>query len=352
MGRSARVCAAVVLACWAAAANARCVRAAQAGEAEHGGNLGAFLMEGMLGSRERLRSGVCKIAVRSLYPKSLTPEVKYDFTLSFDYGAAKVRCDMRRGDRATRLARTPSSMVLYVVGGRVVHRYDPAKELPFEDLKPVDVRILGIVNAADFASVFPFEKVRQVISEESVCEAAQEQNGLYRLSYETIVSGIARIRRTYWLDAAKDFSPVRLEDRMFGIAKGTEGLSRLIHTGQTDYLELGGAWVPQHVVLESKEAGVRHELTIEWESVNSPMAEELFELAGLDVPPGTAIIDQTLGKAIIAGKVGNERTVLRVRKNAWALILFPALALCVIGVALWWYRRRRTSPPANTTHQV
>ncbi len=85
----------------------------------------------------------------------------------------------------------------------------------------------------------------------------------------------------------------------------------------------------------------RRELAFEWESVNKPIPDELFQKEGLGLPGETFVIDHRLGRGIVIGRLdgkptafSNEPPLSANRSRTWIGSAIIGLLL-TIGLAGW-----------------
>jgi thiol-disulfide isomerase/thioredoxin len=111
-----------------------------------------------------------------------------------------------------------------------------------------------------------------------------------------------------WIDAAHGFSITRfeLQDRRSpGGPRGDDGWPAPYRINQVRWTEVDGIWVPAHLTMTGyPSTELKHDFT--WESVNRPVASEVFSIEGLNCPQGTLVEARLGSHVVVERRVGIE----------------------------------------------
>jgi hypothetical protein len=289
-------------------------------------------LRGFRDSRERLRSGVFRIAGEKheeLGPESPIVDGPVEYSCAFDFAQGKIRMDvtdlvfmsaaigeklgLERFDglgksSGTKAARTlepgqaffrqPSKFVRtseYTLawsgwGAHQILRRSPHASPP-EQCSLFDVRCLGLISTADLdQSKLQYTEFSQRLMQQQVIDAAIEENGLHRIVWK-FGNGIVSWR-TVWFSRENGYSPVRIQ---FHCGENR----KLVQSGETTWQEVSSVWVPK--TLRLKTEGTRRleiNWAFKWESVNTSVDSRRFTEEGLDVPGRVWVIDTELASPV------------------------------------------------------
>ena len=177
-----------------------------------------------------------------------------------------------------------SEMTLYWSSRlRVAEIAGPRFFSALNDVAPFDARSLGLLYWNRDHSVLEFHDVRRTWTEARLEEVEKESEHIYRITVSSGRNNI--IRQTLWLDDSRGFAPTRCEVAYF--SRPPIFVSELI------WVELHGTWVPkkyhnEHYVSSRSDT---YDLSFKWTSVNKPLPQSTFTVAGLDLDDGTQVIE-------------------------------------------------------------
>lgn len=309
-----------------------------------------FALEGMWASIQDLRSGrfQAKEISRSAEDQ-VVRSAEYDYWVAFDFDKEWIRFDQEEaagafGKRTTKFARNEAEVLTSVALGddvRSVSVHDRDHDARLLGAHPFDVRIAGLSplgpysvrdtldrllekdRAFDVSALIDYERDRDAVKLTFEIEGKKAFAGW-------------RFRRELWIDKAQGYKPIRAE--VFSIEAGAAEWVRQ-DVSRTEWLQMGGTWVPKVWRMEAPPAQISSELTFDWESVNEPIPERLFQIEGFEAPDGTAVMDYTLDTPIKVATVGETPMAPLIRpadssRRMWLLLLNLAL-VAVIGASLW-----------------
>jgi hypothetical protein len=264
---------------------------------------GKALLDGLRENREKLTSGIFRT---SGLRETLNQEarrgstVKFRAYCAFDGSVRRFRYEETFTDRYGPFdaAKTRSDAVKYVrTADRSIHvsTQHPLAidiELPEAPVRggtvsPFDPRVLGLVSDVELRSGMPrqsfarsFESVFEAYANDyDVEDVTQEAESVHRITFRFGPSH--EFRKTLWIDAARGFTPVRMEVRR---PKGGKLQAEPVVVTKTKWKEIAGVWVPVQSEMESHFNDDRMNVELTWEQVNKPVADEVFTIAGLGIP--------------------------------------------------------------------
>ncbi len=182
------------------------------------------------------------------------------------------------------LLRSPSAMI------------GSADLKPPSEIAPFDVRVLGMLNPAALRnSGESLERVLTGLSRQewSVYEQA---DGLTWLK-QTVNTVFSVIKIQILIDKQHGFTPLRLELNSSMKGRGQE---------QTELVEMTweehqGTWVPRTFKMERRDPASleTHELSFDWQIVNSPIPSSVFSSEGLGLPARVGVVDRRLATPVV-----------------------------------------------------
>jgi RNA polymerase sigma factor (sigma-70 family) len=163
-------------------------------------------------------------------------------------------------------------------------RFYPA----LHNIAPFDARSLGLLFWNRDSSVLDFVTVLKTWTDSRLEEVVKESEHIYRI---TVSSGKNNaIIRTLWLDDSRGFTPTRCEIASFSAPP--------IYVTELSWVEIHGIWVPKKYHNERYDGSLSdtYDLSFKWTSVNKPVPQSMFTVAGLDLEEGTQVIETRQGK--------------------------------------------------------
>ena len=300
---------------------------------------------------------------------------------AFDFDADRLRFDrtepIREGKIVTPGAGTQKTWAPKIAGGQLIQLKDqtishildifqvrqgglnPGAEA---SIKPLDVRGFGLFYWASLAS-YPattYPQTLEYLEKEKPEEVVEERSGIWRIVWTFPEVDTVTARRTVWLDQKAGFSPIRMELKYRATAMPA-GQWKPTLESETTWAEVAGVWVPRtdHVVASHSAPTMdSYELSFDWEMVNGVVPPETFTLAGLKLKPGYQVVDNSLGREIVVGKVGKYHALVETPQSpppptrpdrswrGWSPslpYLLAGVGAVAIGVAFWF----RFGPPGR-----
>ena len=347
--------------------------------------LATFIIDAWAEGRDRLRSGVFTARGRQFalgtgkYP---VLDVPVDIFCAFDYDRDVFRYDGRKPQRvsahkvhsheeAAQRAKGPA--LLSFVERDAIEKYarGPTKAITWCNvnpntvgfhpvsfsmrgkwmLPPLDVRTVGLGLWGTVVEGGDYSDLRQSVSSLQMDDAADEGGGQYRCVWIQFPGGSRKqeVRHRVWFDERQGFSPVRSDLRISRAAIGALAAKDSVQE-ETDatWVCIHDVWVPKTFSIRLFLNGSlqeRRDFAFDWSSVNEPVDSQLFELAGMELPPQARIFDDRLGTPVIVGRVQDvlnppaKPPVPRARLPL-AILSVLVLGAMVLIVAL---RRRRAA---------
>lgn len=276
-----------------------------------------ILFRGMREARDRLQSGVFRAVGRVSVTEESKQRVNGEVKLfcAFDFFKDMFRFDrnepalvaVRNASEEERIdvkyVRTSTQSLHWESVTPDVRILPPNAPPPFL-ARAFDVRVLGLGNERDMTQGYSFEQFYRVYTTQSIHEFTESTKGVYHLSWLFGDSG--RTQKTLWISEKHGNSPIRFDVREKG--PGDKWLAPSTICEMT-WFKQSNVWVPETVIFETVRGLSRHEtytLAFEWESVNQPVSEELFTLAGLEIAPNWNVVDERLGRPIVLGTVEQQ----------------------------------------------
>lgn len=172
----------------------------------------------------------------------------------------------------------------------------PVKQARDRPREFFDVRCLGLMTNTELRRGLMPELRKLVINATiATTERKLPDDNRHELT-RTTAGGYGHIRHE--LDAARDFAPVLMEMRY---RKNPDApLSQVMKRVKVTWQTKGQLDVPHEVVMESSDSkGLfkTRRLTIAWQTLNQPLAPELFDHEKVPLVPGTKVVDHATDPA-------------------------------------------------------
>ncbi len=291
-----------------------------------------FLLKGMDDQRQRLRTGIYRASGRFISDTSALGRLDGPVKIfsAFDFDADKLRFDRSEPFRAGKISnpggKTQSSWETKFRGGRLIQlkdRYISNSDGSFlvqigslsdgveDNVKPLDIRVFGLFYWSDLTS-FPattYSNCLQYLEKQKPDEVVEERRGFWRITWTFPEVSTMTLRRTLWVDQKSGFSPIRMELRYRSNRMPVGQWPAPMFESETTWTEIAGVWVPKttHVVDKNSPPAIQsYELSLDWENVNGMVPPETFTLEGLKLTPGYQVVDDTLGRTIVVGSIGDN----------------------------------------------
>jgi hypothetical protein len=188
------------------------------------------------------------------------------------------------------------------------------------------------------------------VFEREVVEVEAAGKGIWRIRWLAFKGSLDI---TTWFDQETGYSPIRRESR-YTWYRPTPPLPQ--ETSEATWMKVSGVWVPKSLVLERtiKTGHVKIDVAFEWESVNEPVPEAVFQTGSM-LPAGESaqVISTELGRPVvletIKGGPPHERTgdekpasssIPRHGIRRWVIPLNIFILLALVGT-YYWRRRLR-----------
>lgn len=317
-----------------------------------------FLHAGMTAARHQLRSGIFRASGNWTEAHDSGEVIKssWEVYCAFDYDSDAFRFDqelqlplalpegVRPGKVPIRLA-TVKTKVAFSTDGAVYWCDDESGMVElwgdsFETnprLKVFDVRSVGLLGVFSFGNRVSVDEICDIRSRLKVRDVTQH-SGVQRILYEAVES---KVLIALSIDESEGFTPIRTEIRDLAEvgSNPTFEQAEVVEDDSVTWKLIDGVQVPESMQLV---AGTdRRELAFEWESVNKPIPDELFQKEGLGLPGETFVIDHRLGRGIVIGRLdgkptafSNEPPLSANRSRTWIGSAIIGLLL-TIGLAGW-----------------
>ena len=135
-----------------------------------------------------------------------------------------------------------------------------------------DARSLGLLFWNRDSSVLDFESVLKTWTDARLEEVAKVSDHIYRITASSGQNNA--VVRSIWVDDSRGFGPIRCE------VGSRSGLP--IYVSEMVWVQIHGIWIPKKYRNEMTTASLTdtYDLSFKWESVNKPVPQSLFTLAG------------------------------------------------------------------------
>lgn len=307
-------------------------------------------------SRQQLETGVFRASGREV-EMSLRGQVENDVEIfcAFDTPENRLRFDRTSTSAGNNAATTATvrwyrtrSESAFKTDGRAEVSIRPPDERAPRDVKPFDIRALGLAYQDGLQKFVPFEDAYRAYSAALASPTiTTEADDIFVLHW--VLEG-NYMQRTVWVNAREGFTPFRLE---LAYTKGRP-LDTVAVSYRADiaYTEFEGVWVPTSLSAVDHPDNASQlpwslDLAFEWEAVNREIPNALFTEQGLGARAGDRIIDFRLGAPIHArtipatgayGGYAVSRRSLLIAANVLAVLL------TLLIVLLRRLKKRRLNP--------
>lgn len=216
--------------------------------------------------------------------------------------------------------------------------------LPFLQLSDPRALPFAACSEAHMATVELKPTIDLYSANEALSECTIDEGGDYRLI--VYMGQQKEIRRTLVFDSEQGLVPVEMRIDVLDVGKDT--ILQDSYATTTEWKSFDGVPLPTRVEMRSTYGSTNTaETRMEWTDVNVPLSAADFDLAALNVPQGTSVFDERLGKTIVSkyGIIpespplvgGTEPPAERSRAAVLVTLNVAAVAI-VLGVI--WFRRR------------
>lgn len=189
--------------------------------------------------------------------------------------------------------------VLVTAGDRGSMRVHPPEFRKFPGM-PFDVRALGLNSLRGFEKDgTTFEERYEALTKNKPCEIERQNERRWKIVWEFVEP--TRFRSTYWIDEASGFTVIKSETRLPRSNVEPVAWGNPEYVSDVTWERRDDVWVPKSFKIQ--DPGARqlrtYDLAFEWESVNKPIADNYFTIAGMDKKDRTEAYNVTTGKAIL-----------------------------------------------------
>lgn len=239
-------------------------------------------VKAMLTGRQKLRSGVVRIEEKPAVGQATT------FLVAFDYDAGNIRFDGQLpGNRTIRILSTPAGVWFKEPHVKAVQQKKSGEWPSIGEWKYIDPRILGIGAFGEHSTRISYGELSDLLSRSDASEAISDQRVLDALHIATTIplktQATTRARRIdhYWVDATRDFVPVRHEvhSQVYDPRTKSWRVSQFDSNVTTEWTERNQVFVPRSIAIsrESPKNDPCLIYSMDWESVNEPVAAGMFD---------------------------------------------------------------------------
>lgn len=277
-----------------------------------------FLLKGMQDARQRLLTGVFRASgwwSDERLEDRRRSDGEIEVYCAFDFAERVLRFDRSQvypadaagpgkpQPRASKYVRTPKESLFFWDDSSIIE-VQPADWQHGAYGIPFDVRLVGLSTWAEFLFGQRFEDSYAGLLAETLVGVSEEPTGIRHITW--LCDGDARdVKRELWLNEQEGFTPVHAEVRY--LDKRTNQWGEPVSIGDASWQEKSGIWVPRTWTIEDRQGRgnlTRYDLSFHWESVNEPVAPELFTAEGMKPRKGTLVVTSELGKPIVRETVG------------------------------------------------
>ncbi|MCA9125103.1 MAG: hypothetical protein KDB05_07595 [Planctomycetales bacterium] len=339
---------------------------AQPGDVLLPAEVARYLHAGMIDARSKLRTGSFRATGTWVESDSRGESLSLDWEVfcAFDHDRNLFRFDQQmelpdalpQGVEAetqpatlsvvkTKLVTDPEGVIYWCdEESAKIELWGPTFE-PSRRLYDFDVRCAGLLGVYSFGRGLTVEEFCKAWSSTKVREVTN-RSGLQRIEFHNNESEVLFAQT---IDERRGFTPIHAEFRDLALAgpSATFDQAELISKGSTTWKQINEQWVPASILLVYGKD--RRELAFEWESVNEPIPDKLFQKEGLGLPGETFVSDHRLGKEIFIGRLDGKPTAYSDalplsanRDHGWLWVAVVGLVLMAgLAVGVKWKRNAR-----------
>lgn len=169
---------------------------------------------------------------------------------------------------------------------------------------PLDIRCVGACSLPAVRMRFAVDRIRSMMEvgvNPCVQSISDAEMGLVSVKWNASRQADSRVLVEIVYNRDQGSMPVRYREVHFDPRDGKISAEQL---SQTTWQQKSGVWVPVTWTLEDPFDGNLDTYAFDWESVNEPVPERLFQLAGFDLPKGISILNNRLEKPVQEGVTG------------------------------------------------
>ena len=201
-----------------------------------------------------------------------------------------------------------------------------------------DIRSIGLMGLLEFQQGKTIAEVLDDLYDLSVIAVRVESPKGYHCQYS-----YRNTKQEFWIDESKGMAPYRWTTTTSGIERFRSDIDSEIKNSQ---------WVPVTYSFTDKsivDVERSLHLTLDWKSVNQPVAPYLFTSQGIAIDANSLVTDMRLGKIIVepvnqpplTDYITDINTVPVPQSRSRLYWLFLG-NLLVIGLGWWFYGKRRS----------
>ncbi len=260
-----------------------------------------YLWAGVRAERERITSGVVRVTTRNIKPMSPDSEWSEPWTADLVF-------DRAIGKRLYHIDQPPDlgrSIWMRTEGGWYGWREGPQgpsgilciEKLTSQERKQrftSDFRLVGMAPPRCIEVGTTFERMHEIFTLESDLRSVdRESDGVYRLSWVKRGRSLEMLRSVV-INESSGFTTDEYTTRNRALGDTSEWDSKPLSThGKAVWEQRGGTWVPVTYVVKGGGRQIT-EFSFDWQSVNEPVAGDVFEVDKLGIPNGTLVVDDRL----------------------------------------------------------
>lgn len=317
-----------------------------------------FFLQGVLGERQRLRSGMVLIT-GSRTTRDLGAAPGRDaFRIKFAFDPGRVYAEntepawvvaqpitdppkMIKGEQTRKYFRTTEKSATWVKGDSSVYIQKPDAGM-IGDFLFFDVRALGLYNWRAFHKGMWLDDMISALKSRVGEKRADmtDQAAPVVSFFKPAVGRAAPGEWRYWLSPKEGFTVVRAEARR-RTSSAADATWAIAEEHIATWEQRAGVWIPVHCEMAIVRPNSRHEvvLDLEWQSVNGSIPDDLFDWRAFGAPAMADVYDSTSGETILITSKEQD-TSHATHSIPWRVWLIAANVVAIIAIICLYWRSR------------
>jgi len=270
-----------------------------------------FVLHSMWHSRQTISSS--RINITASFENASAGDAKagniheeIEYFVAADTVKKRFRIDQVTSKNTWQFVKRPEWLLTHPWSSAVISRYAPDFEVPWEEGRILDPRVIGAAHR-DAVMGLTLKELRSYFPDKSAI-VRESEPGIFAIRWDNVsqqhpeLTVITRL----WCDEKLGFAPTRVTQ--------TSGLNGKFPpspdlSSTTSYTRLDNVFVPATCVYETRRNGILQPIEtwdLEWEQLNEDIDQAVFSAKGLDARGGTLVVDKRLGGSLIEFEIERD----------------------------------------------
>jgi hypothetical protein len=300
-----------------------------------------FYLDSVWYARDLLRTGEVRVSAKLDSPRGVHDT---EYHIAFDFDNDCIRFDGIDSDGNWKYARNQKESLQQVGSDDYVDKCPANEPMAALDMRPFDLRALGMMTIGEFDYREPYQKIRDYYQTKvQLADISVEKDGIVKAVWDCTVTARVvdrhdKAKRTIWFDKNQGFSPIKMTAE---ILNSVSGQFEIDTETTTSWKKVNSVWVPTNCHIGTPGYRNSVDLSFDWVSVNQPLNENLFTEQGMGLKTGDEVWNCRLTPPVVEATVGTpgigevtRSTNLR-RMLLIGNVILAVLLMLALGYRYW-----------------